>query len=182
MKSTSNPNLHIAVLHSHRQRCWWCNVPCGQAQRESLIFVCSLCLLTRSASGGNCSMSSAQKGPALGLMPCCHQALKLLIIFEQGALNFHCALGLTNDVASRAGWTYHFAAQSSSFLNDKGIKPFFFFLKNYTVLLWGADLFILMHMNNSWLLNGRVWFSLYSYSWKEVGIPCLHAHSSKTVC
>lgn len=64
-KSTSNPNLHIVVLHSHRQRCWWCNVHCGQMQRKSLNFVCSLCLLTRSASGGNCSGSSAQKGPAL---------------------------------------------------------------------------------------------------------------------
>lgn len=38
------------------------------------------------------------KGPMLGLMPGC-TALKVLVIFEQGALHFHFELGRANDAA-----------------------------------------------------------------------------------
>lgn len=62
--------------------------------------------------GGQSLKVRSLEGPALGLMLCGHQTLKLLILCEHGALRFHFALGLTSYVASPVCWTYHSAAQS----------------------------------------------------------------------
>lgn len=75
--------------------------------------------------GGQSLKVQRPEGPALGLMLCGRQALKLLILCEHGALRFHFTLGLTSYVASLACWTYHSAAQSFLLYKWQGHKAFF---------------------------------------------------------